>query len=214
MRALTDEDKARRRDDLARATLEVFAEVGYSRLTVDAVARRAGVSKGAVFLAFDAKEDLVLHATRVAMDAWFTRLEAVDLGASLPLLARAILVSLRVDPSLLPLMALSGPVLEQGSTPGAVLGFKEALGDQLKTLAQRWARVPGVVRTPDVGFFLRFFALIVGAWSVGEASQTVHRALAERPDLLPLVPRFEELFVPLAVDQLGTLYLAGAEGLS
>lgn len=214
MRALTADERAQKRDHLAKAALEVFAEVGYPRLTVDAVARRASVSKGAVFLAFDAKEDLVLHATRVAMDAWFTRLEAIDLGASPPLLARALLSSLRIDPSLLPLMALTGPVLEQGSTPGAVLGFKEALGGQLKTLSQRWARVPGVVRGPDLGFFLRFFALIVGAWSVGEASQPVHRALADRPELLPLVPRFEELFVPLAIDQLGTLYLAGAEGLS
>lgn len=214
MRALTEAERAQRREDLARAALEVFAEVGYGRLTVDAVARRAGISKGAVFLAFASKEDLVLHATGVTMAAWFARLEGVDLGAPPPVLARSLLVTLRTDPLLLPLLALTGPVLEQGCTPQAVLGFKEALGDHLRTLGRRWAGVGALVRPPDVAFFLRFFALIVGAWSVGEASRPVQEALVNRPDLAPLVPRFEELFVPLAVDQLSTLYLPPGQGLS
>lgn len=41
------------------AALEVFGERGFHRTTLDEVARRAGVSKGTVYLYFDSKDDLL-----------------------------------------------------------------------------------------------------------------------------------------------------------
>lgn len=46
------------------ATIELLGEVGYSRLTIEAVARRAGVHKPAVYRRFPTKNDLVVASVR------------------------------------------------------------------------------------------------------------------------------------------------------
>src|SRR3954468_18583132 len=48
------------RDRLLAAGRELFAEVGYQRASLDAIAGRAGFSKGAVYSNFTSKEDLFL----------------------------------------------------------------------------------------------------------------------------------------------------------
>jgi AcrR family transcriptional regulator len=57
------EPKFRRRKDerpaeIVAAALEVFAEKGFAAARLDEIARRAGVSKGAVYLYFETKEDI------------------------------------------------------------------------------------------------------------------------------------------------------------
>jgi AcrR family transcriptional regulator len=44
------------------STLELLAEVGYERMSVDAIATRAGVSKPTIYRRWPAKADLVVHA--------------------------------------------------------------------------------------------------------------------------------------------------------
>ncbi|HEV2633867.1 MAG TPA: TetR/AcrR family transcriptional regulator [Actinocrinis sp.] len=53
---------ASRDADLCRAALEVLTEVGYDRLTVDAVATRAGAGKATVYRRWSDKADLVSDA--------------------------------------------------------------------------------------------------------------------------------------------------------
>jgi len=50
--------KADRPGEIVAAALEVFAEKGFAAAKLDEIARRAGVSKGAVYLYFETKEDI------------------------------------------------------------------------------------------------------------------------------------------------------------
>ncbi|HEY8572071.1 TetR/AcrR family transcriptional regulator [Phenylobacterium sp.] len=50
--------KAARPDEIVHAALQVFAERGFAAAKLDEIARRAGVSKGALYLYFETKEDL------------------------------------------------------------------------------------------------------------------------------------------------------------
>lgn len=50
--------KADRPEEIVSAALEVFAEKGFAAAKLDDIARRAGVSKGAVYLYFETKEDV------------------------------------------------------------------------------------------------------------------------------------------------------------
>jgi len=50
--------KEDRPDEILEAALALFAEKGYAATRLDEVARRAGVSKGTVYLYFSSKEDL------------------------------------------------------------------------------------------------------------------------------------------------------------
>ena len=54
--------KERKRLKLVRAATELFVQQGYRKTSVDDVARRAGVSKGTVYLYFANKGELLLHA--------------------------------------------------------------------------------------------------------------------------------------------------------
>jgi AcrR family transcriptional regulator len=50
--------KADRPGEIVEAALHVFAEKGFAAAKLDEIARRAGVSKGALYLYFETKEDL------------------------------------------------------------------------------------------------------------------------------------------------------------
>ena len=69
---------ASRDDALLQATLELVAEMGYDRLTIDAVAARARAGKATVYRRWPSKAELVAEA--FACDA-FKGLEAPDSGS-------------------------------------------------------------------------------------------------------------------------------------
>jgi len=67
-----EQERARRRQAILDAARAVFAQEGFRRATVDAIAQRAEVAKGTVYLYFESKEailaELVLRAlTELAM---------------------------------------------------------------------------------------------------------------------------------------------------
>ena len=54
----------RNRERVLDAAREVFTESGYVKATLDAIAARAGFSKGVVYSQFDSKADLFLALAR------------------------------------------------------------------------------------------------------------------------------------------------------
>jgi AcrR family transcriptional regulator len=59
--------KTDRPGEIVAAALEVFAEKGFATARLDDIAARAGVSKGALYLYFETKEDLFLAVARTAI---------------------------------------------------------------------------------------------------------------------------------------------------
>ncbi len=64
-------DKNERRAALINAALAVFSERGYHGATMQAVAERAGVSKGGVYAYFSSKEELLLTSADTFITALF-----------------------------------------------------------------------------------------------------------------------------------------------
>ncbi len=60
-RAVSDEDKSRRRDEIMAAAKEVFARQGFHTTTIADIAKRAGLAYGSVYWYFDSKDEL-FHA--------------------------------------------------------------------------------------------------------------------------------------------------------
>ena len=114
--------KDERPGEIVAAALEVFAEKGFALAKLDEVARRAGVSKGALYLYFDTKEDLFravvreaispnidgMRAMAEAYDGSFAelapllleRLVAVADNSTLPAVARMVIAESRTFPDL------------------------------------------------------------------------------------------------------------------
>ena len=64
--SLTDEDKARTREEIVTAAHAQIAEAGYASASVVAVAHRAGVATGSVYRYFPSKSDLFVEVFRRA----------------------------------------------------------------------------------------------------------------------------------------------------
>lgn len=76
--------KADRPAEILTAALEVFAESGFAATRLDEVARRAGVSKGALYLYFETKEVLFREAVRAAIQPNLERIRAVSGASDVP----------------------------------------------------------------------------------------------------------------------------------
>ena len=75
------EDRPR---EICDAALEVFAEKGFAAAKLDEIARRAGVSKGTLYLYFNDKEDLFRAVVRSAIAPNIEAITAVIAQAAVP----------------------------------------------------------------------------------------------------------------------------------
>jgi AcrR family transcriptional regulator len=76
--------KEARPGELLSAALEVFAERGFAATKLDDVAKRAGVSKGTVYLYFDSKEALFKAAVETAIAPALEAAEALATDTTKP----------------------------------------------------------------------------------------------------------------------------------
>lgn len=78
--------KEDRPDEITQAALAAFAENGYAATRVDEVAKKAGVSKGLLYLYFKTKEDLFKAVIRSFLspriEALISNIEETDLSAT------------------------------------------------------------------------------------------------------------------------------------
>jgi AcrR family transcriptional regulator len=66
-----------RPEEILEAALDVFGELGFARTRLDDVARRAGVSKGTLYLYFDSKEALFRAMVQAKVETVLTESEAL-----------------------------------------------------------------------------------------------------------------------------------------
>lgn len=80
--------RQRRKDarpaEIVAAAMQVFAEEGFARATMEHVAHRAGVAKGTVFVYFPSKQDLFRAVAQAVLSANFAGFEAAS-GLDRPL---------------------------------------------------------------------------------------------------------------------------------
>jgi AcrR family transcriptional regulator len=68
---------ADRPEEILDAAVELFGEQGFARTKLDDVARRAGVSKGTLYLYFDSKESLFREMVRTRIVSTVVQTEAI-----------------------------------------------------------------------------------------------------------------------------------------
>lgn len=142
------ERRARTRATLLRAAGRVFAEHGFHRATLEAVAAEAGVSKGALYHYFPSKEQLFLALLEDRLGAGISDIEAViaergsdsgQLGAATETFLRRV----NGDPRWLPLLL---EFLAYGSRdPAAKAGILEHFLRPAREAAASAARSIGIV---------------------------------------------------------------------
>ena len=69
--------KEDRPQEITAAALAAFAEYGYAGTRVEEVAKRAGVSKGLLYLYFKTKADLLMHAVAAEKKRYFKEIKPI-----------------------------------------------------------------------------------------------------------------------------------------
>ncbi len=131
-RAISDMDKAQRRLDVLNAALDVFFEKGFAAARMDEIAKRAGVSKGTVYLYFPSKEALFEAQITAIAQPRAMQIEQIlstaktakeGLQTFLQLLPRIILTS--PVPKLFKIM-----IADAGNFPAAVQVYRQQVIDR------------------------------------------------------------------------------------
>lgn len=147
--------KEARPGEIAAAALEVFAERGFAAARTDDIARRAGVSKGVIYLYFETKQDLFRAVVRDAVTPNLAVVEAAVAGVDLPFssTARVMLSVLTEVMTTTQLGSVAKMVIaESGNFPDLALIWHEDVVSRALGLAARLiqqAQEKGEVRPGD-----------------------------------------------------------------
>jgi len=201
-RAVLPEDKSERRDAILRAAAGLLRRAPMGAITVEELARRAGLAKGTVYLYFETREEVLLAVHGKRTQKLFDALERALAGPAVDAktMARATLRFLRAHPEFLPLAATCRGMLETNIGAEAALAFKRALGARLARLGARIEAVyPGLAQGEGLALLMNSHALMVGLWQLADAPACL-RDVMKRPDMRMFRIDFQKQLMAALVD--------------
>lgn len=166
-RAIQAEDKRLRRAEILNAAAALFLENPRQLPPVQAIASRAGLAKGTVYLYFRTKEEIFQALLESQFNDLFSAFNAAIATGSQPDQFGVLLAAyLRNQAAFLPLSAMAKSVLEQNLDLGCGESFKLQLARQLSQTAQALEKAfPPLVGQAE-GLLLRTYALMLGLWQI------------------------------------------------
>jgi AcrR family transcriptional regulator len=149
--------------------------------SVGALAQRAGLAKGTVYLYFGTREEVLLAVHAERAQRLFDVLEHALAAPATDTrrVARAVVRHLREHPEFLPLAATCRSMLETNISIDTALAFKRAIGARLGQLGTRVEVLyPRLPRGQGVALLMASYGLILGLWQIAEPPETLAQAMA------------------------------------
>jgi AcrR family transcriptional regulator len=194
-RATGPKEKTERRAVILRAAEDLLHATPGGGITVDDLARRAGLAKGTVYLYFRTREEVLLQVHWERLQGLFDALDQ-ELGAPQPDIGdgavRATLRYLRAHPEFLPLATNCRGMLEANTSTAAALEFKLALGARLVAIGARIeALYPGMAKGDGTALLMSAYALMIGLWQLTDPPACLREAM-QRPEMSMFRVDFEK----------------------
>ncbi|PJZ52713.1 hypothetical protein CH380_13225 [Leptospira adleri] len=186
-RAVKDDDKKVKKDLLIRAAISLFNKSSFEKISMDQIAKKAGVAKGTLYLYFKTKEELFLEIHRLDYEIWFdsfqTFLRSKKPGLSAGDLASWITESLRENQRVVRLMAIASALLEKNIAFESALSLKASVRKHVLEIVPELCRVLKWKKSEEALIFLtHLHALIVGLWHHAEPAPIVSKVLNSSSD--------------------------------
>lgn len=199
-RAIAPADKHARRDQIVRAAEDLSAKG--SQLSMDQLARRAGVAKGTVYLYFGTREEVLLAVhekqTHEVFDVVERALAAAEPSAES--VVRAGLRYLRAHPEFYPLAANCRYMLDTNISTEAAMAFKIGIAARIEPLGRRIEELYQGLKPGDgATLLMNNYALIVGLWQQADTPQCL-RAVMHRPEMRIFKIDFEKQLTAALLD--------------
>ncbi|MBE0614051.1 MAG: TetR family transcriptional regulator [Burkholderiales bacterium] len=179
-RATAPEAKIERRAAILDAAVGLLREAPLGVFSVDALARRAGLAKGTVYLYFGTREEVLLSVHAERAQNLFDVLERAlaPPKADTARIARAVVRHLREHPEFLPLAATCRSMLETNISVETAIAFKCAVGGRLLQLGVRVEQLyPRLERGQGVALLMASYGLMLGLWQIAEPPKCLEEAM-------------------------------------
>lgn len=201
-RARGDEQKEERRRQILATAGALFRDQAFADTTMAEVAARVGLSKGALYLYFETKEQLFLAMLVDELAGWLDALDARLAAAASrrpEALAKLVAGSLAERPMMTKLIALLEGVLERNIDEETALAFKRFLAARFeRTGALLEARLPSLRPGGGARLLVQVNALVIGLRQMSDPAPVMKR-LADLPEMALFRVDFErELTAALA----------------
>lgn len=137
-RARTPEQRQQRREIILKSAHSVFQTTTYEHITLDEIARVAGLGKATLYSYFATREELFMALCQELLEAWFAQAHQ-QLGALAPpataaQVAAAITEILPYHLDLTRLFPLMHSTIERNVRPETLLAYKQWFGPQMVQL--------------------------------------------------------------------------------
>ncbi len=197
-RARTAKEKDRRRDSIVQAALELLLANPGQLPTMNAIAIKAGVSKGTTYIYFDTKESIYLALLEDELHGWLESIEKrLAHGADDPVerLLDALLSFTETQPNLWPLASLSHCVIELNVDSKELLSYKTKLAQKFKACSKaicEHLKLAEKERESVELMIMQSYAYLLGQWQVCNPPQSIAKLL-RGPSFKILQPDFNQI---------------------
>ena len=201
-RAVGAEDKSERRAAIVRAAAALLQRDPSARFAVEAIARRAGLAKGTVYLYFGSRDEVLLalhdQQSHELFDVLERALSAADSHGRR--VVEGGLAYLRGHPEFYPIAANCRHMLDTNIGTGAALDFKLGIARRLEPLGRRIEELyPGLARGEGVALLTNCYAMIIGLWQQADPPLSLRKVM-QRPEMAIFRIDFEKQLVAALLD--------------
>jgi len=197
-RAISNEEKLERRDAILVAALELLTEDDYHDISIERIARQAGVAKGTIFLYFQTKEELFLQLQMKEYKAWFEdinnriRILLQQKRSSIDEFVKIVVASAGQQPLLMRLTPILHIILEHNVDYKTALEFKRFLLNEMQTTGQLIEQYfPFLPTNGGTQFLLDLQVLLIGLIQLSHPAPVVKKVI-EKKGMEALQLNFEE----------------------
>ena len=198
-RARKPEQKAVRREAIIDAARSLFAELEYEEISLNAIAREAGISKPNVYRYFSTREEIFLAIFAVEYEAFLqtllARLKRIRAKDPVRQISRAWVESATEHRTLLELLPMLMTSMEKNSTVEQLVQFKKWSFEQFGELVEALARVyPRLTTEQWMSVVQSALAMMAGLWPMTNPGENVLEAI-QHPEVGQSPWEFEPLLL-------------------
>ncbi|MGO9612720.1 MAG: TetR/AcrR family transcriptional regulator [Dissulfurispiraceae bacterium] len=184
-RAISSDEKLERRKVILNAAIELLAKGDYHDITIDSVARKAGLAKGTIFLYFKTKEELFLQLQIGEYKCWFedvnrrllTLSQQKDKG-NIDAFVDNIIASVGAHPMMIRLTPILHIILERNIDYKTAFEFKHFLLDEIRATGRLIERcLPFLLENDGARFLLHLQVLLIGLVQLSRPSPIVKQVI-------------------------------------
>jgi AcrR family transcriptional regulator len=201
-RAVAAEDKSERRAAIVRAAAALLQRDPSAKFAVEAIARRAGLAKGTVYLYFGSRDEVLLalhdQQSHELFDVVERALSAADSHGRR--VVEGGLAYLRAHPEFYPIAGNCRHMLDTNIGTEAALAFKLGIARRLEPLGRRIEELyPGLAGGEGAALLTNCYAMIIGLWQQADPPLSLRKVM-QRPEMAIFRIDFEKQLVAALLD--------------